>query len=179
MMWAVRKSRTERELRRRCRRELQALDIEPPLRVDVLCRRLGERRGRPIRLVPYALPVPGPFGLWIATDAGDYIFYQQETTKPHQDHIILHEVGHILADHQSDGVDDDVQPLLTPDMMRNAVHRALRRTSYDDAREREAELVATIILEWASVLDRVAPRAPHETHLQAVQSALGDRQGWQ
>lgn len=31
--------------------ELRALGIEPPLRVDVLCQRLGERRGRPLRLV--------------------------------------------------------------------------------------------------------------------------------
>ncbi|OZM73071.1 hypothetical protein CFN78_12705 [Amycolatopsis antarctica] len=175
----MKESRKERELRRRCRRELQALDIEPPLRVDVLCGRLGERRGRPIRLVPYPLPVPGPFGLWIATDTTDYVLYQQETSKTHQDHIILHEVGHILADHQSDGADDDIAPLLTPDIMRNAVRRALRRTSYDDEREREAELVATIILEWASVLDRVAPRVARDAHVQRVQTALGDRQGWQ
>jgi len=174
----VKESRKERELQRRCKRELQALDIEPPLRVDVLCQRLGERRGRPIRLVPYSLPVPGPFGLWIATDTSDYILYQQETSKSHQDHIILHEVGHILADHQSDGV-DDARPILTPDIMRHAVRRALRRTSYDDDREREAELVATIILEWASVLDRVAPRAARSAHVKRLQSALGDRQGWQ
>ncbi|RKT11333.1 hypothetical protein BX285_5281 [Streptomyces sp. 1114.5] len=168
----------ERELRRRCRRELRALGIQPPLQVDVLCQLLGERRGRPIRLVPYSLPVPGPFGVWLATTSADYILYQQETSKIHQDHIILHEVGHILADHQSDEADDEFWRQMTPDLSLEAVKRALRRTSYDQDHEREAELVATIILEWASVLDRVTPRRSNNPSVQLVQTALGDRQGW-
>lgn len=171
--------RKERALRRRCRRELKALEIEPPLRVDELCRRLGERRGRPLRLVPYPLPVPGPFGLWIGTDSADYILYQQETSKAHQDHIVLHEVGHILADHDSDECDDDISSMVTPDVLRGAVHRALRRTSYDEEHEREAELVATITLEWAAVLDRIAPDPASDPSLRRIQTALGDPQGWQ
>ncbi len=168
----------ERELRRRCKRELRALDIQPPLRVDELCRQLGERRGRPIRLVPYSLPIPGPFGVWIATESADYILYQQETSKIHQDHIILHEVGHILADHRSDDTDDEFWKASMPDLSLDAVKRALRRTSYDEEPEREAELVATIILEWASVLDRVTPRRASDPSVNRVQTALGDRRGW-
>lgn len=151
----------ERELRRRCKRELRELNIQPPLRVEELCRQLGNSRNRPIRLVPHPLPVPGPFGAWIATESTDYILYQQETTKVHQDHIILHEVGHIMAGHRSG---EPGQPLW--------------RTSYDEAREQEAELVASIILEWASVLDRVSPGPAADSSLHRVQTALGDRQGW-
>ncbi|MDH6114326.1 hypothetical protein P3T36_000727 [Kitasatospora sp. MAP12-15] len=168
----------ERELRRRCKRELRALGIQPPLQVDVLCRLLGEQRQRPIRLVPHSLPVPGPFGVWLATASADYILYQQETSKIHQDHIILHEIGHILADHQSDDTDDEFWREMMPDLSQEAVRRALRRTSYDQEHEREAELVATIILEWASVLDRVTPRRSNDPSVQRVQTALGDRQGW-
>ncbi|NJC71910.1 hypothetical protein HC031_19635 [Planosporangium thailandense] len=168
----------ERELRRRCRRELRTLDIQPPLRVDVLCARLGERRGRPIRLLPYPLPVPGPFGLWIASASADYILYQRETSRTHQDHIVLHEVGHILADHQSDDTDDEFWRQMFPNLSLDAVRRALRRTSYDEEHEREAELVATIILEWASVLDRVAPKLADDPSLRRVQTALSDRRGW-
>ncbi len=168
----------ERELRRRCKRELRALGIQPPLQVDVLCRLLGERRGRPIRLVPYSLPVPGPFGVWLGTASADYILYQQETSKIHQDHIILHEVGHILADHQSDDTDDEFWRQMAPDLSLDAVRRALRRTSYDQEHEREAELVATIILEWAAVLDRVTPRRSSNPSVRRMQTALGDRQGW-
>ena len=60
----------ERELRRRCRKLLNELDIRPPLDVHELCRRVGEQRGKPIRPVAHPIPVPGPFGAWITTDVG-------------------------------------------------------------------------------------------------------------
>jgi hypothetical protein len=177
----------ERRLRKNCRRELQALGVQPPLDVDELCTLLGNRRGRPLRLVPYPLPVPGPYGAWVATRTADYILYQQQTSKAHQDHIILHEVGHILAGHRGEstndgsadegcenahGLDDIEKP--GPD----TVQHVMNRTSYDEAREHEAELIATIILEWASVLDQVAPPPVAQPDLRRVQTALGDRQGW-
>lgn len=168
----------ERELRRRCKRELRALDIQPPLQVDILCQRLGERRGRPIKLVSYPLPVSGPFGLWIATASSDYILYQQETSKIHQDHIILHEIGHILGDHHSDEAADESWRQMMPDLSLDVVGRALRRTSYDSAHEHEAELFATIILEWASVIDHIAPRVPDEARARRIHTALSDRRGW-
>ena len=59
----------ERELRRRCRTLLNELDIRPPLDVVELCRRVGESRGKPIRLVSHPIPVPGPFGVWVAISA--------------------------------------------------------------------------------------------------------------
>lgn len=180
----------ERVLRRRCRALLTALDIRPPLDVVELCRRVGEGRGKPIRLVEHPIPVPGPFWVWITTDAADYILFQQETSKAHQSHIVLHELGHILAGHRGDEGDDmlladlyaDPTPEAVreeyPDLAPEAVRRALRRTSYDTAQEREAETVATIILEWASVLDRVTRPASAEVTAQRMGAALGDRMGW-
>ncbi|MBN6037150.1 hypothetical protein [Amycolatopsis sp. 195334CR] len=179
----------ERALRRQCRQLLNELDIRPPLDVTELCRKVGERRGKPIRLIAHAIPVPGPFGVWITTRSADYILYQQETSKAHQGHIILHELGHILAGHHSDEGDDallaelypDVEPNALreryPDLESDAVRRALRRTSYDTEHEREAETVATIILEWASVLDRVAPGA-NAPSTRRMEAALSDRLGW-
>lgn len=180
----------ERELRRRCRRLLNELDIRPPLDVVELCRRVGETRGKEIRLIPHPIPVPGPFGAWITTDVADYILYQQETSKAHQSHIVLHELGHIIAGHRSDEDDDallsELYPDVEPDALReqypdlepDAVRRALRRTAYDTEQERAAETVATIILEWASVLDRVAPPASTDATAQRMGVALGDRMGW-
>ncbi|MET7890440.1 hypothetical protein ACGFY3_17795 [Streptomyces mirabilis] len=169
----------EWKLRRRCRRILQQLDIQPPLRVEVLCHLLGEQRGRPIRLMPHSLPIPGPFGLWIASSSADYIFYQLETSKIHQDHIILHELGHIMADHQGPDTDDEFLRQQFPDISTDVIKKALRRSSYDEGHEREAELVATIILEWASVLDCVESTPSTDPSVDRVQAALGDRQGWQ
>ena len=168
----------ERELRRRCKRELRELGVQPPLQVDVLCELLGRRRGRPIRLVPYPLPVPGPFGVWLAATSADYILYQQETSKTHQDHIILHEVGHILADHQSDDTDHEFWRQMAPDLSLDAVKRALRRTSYDETHEREAELVATIILGWNSAYGPETRQRADHPGIRPVQTALGNRQGW-
>ncbi|MPZ80330.1 MAG: hypothetical protein GEV28_08010 [Actinophytocola sp.] len=181
----------ERELRRRCRRLLNELDIRPPLDVHELCRRVGLQRGKPIRPVAHPIPVPGPFGAWITTDSTDYILYQRETSKAHQGHIILHELGHILAGHRSDEDDDtlldqlcpDVEPATLrdeyPDLAPGAVRRALRRTSYVSVQEREAETVATIILEWASVLDSVGPpAASSDAAAQRMGTALTDRLGW-
>lgn len=158
----------ERELRRYCRGLLNELGIRPPLDVHELCRRVGLRRGRPIRPVAHPIPVPGPFGAWISTATADYLLYQRETSRAHQDHIVLHELGHILAGHRCELADDTLPGQLDPgdgsalarrfpDLAPAAVRRALRRTSYDSAQEREAETVATIILEWASVLDSVGP----------------------
>ncbi|SEP51869.1 hypothetical protein [Amycolatopsis saalfeldensis] len=170
----------ERELRRRCRRLLNDLDISPPLDVVQLCERLGVSRARPIRLMPYPLEVPGPFGCWIATGSADYIFFQQETTKAHQDHIILHELGHLLAEHEPGGDAEPADFLRGPatGLEDDAVHRALRRTSYDEAHEWEAETVATIILEWASVLNYTIPRRAADHDLRRIQGVLGDHQGW-
>ncbi|ATL71164.1 hypothetical protein [Nocardia terpenica] len=174
---------TEHKLRRRCRRLLNELDIQPPLDVATLCQRVGEQRGKPIRLVPHSIPVPGPFGAWITTKRADYILYQKETTKAHQDHIILHELGHLLAGHRSDEDDGVLMGQLYPPgagLTPDVVRRALRRTSYDTVEEREAETVATIILEWASVLDRVASHPlDEEEPLQRIDAALTDhRIGW-
>jgi len=117
--------------------------------------------------VPHPIKVPGPFGLWFMTGSMDVIFYQQQTTRPHQDHIILHEIGHIIAEHPSDEGDEQ------------AIAALGRRTCYDSAYEREAELVATIILEWASVLNprHPAPRASDPV-AERLDESLSHHQGW-
>nr|WP_155073987.1 hypothetical protein [Streptomyces taklimakanensis] len=178
-------------MRRRCRRLLKELDIRPPLDVAELCRRVERRRGRPLRLVPYPIPVPGPFGMWVGAPGADYIVFQKETSRAHQRHIVLHELGHVLADHRGGGHDDEPPIRLhrgtreaapgepsTFDLDPGAVRRALRRTGYDDRQEWEAETVATIILEWASVLDHVAPRSSADAAADRMGASLGDRLGW-
>jgi hypothetical protein len=172
-------STNERELRRRCRQLLRELDVQPPLDVHEFCARLAAVRGRPIKLIPYPIWADGPFGLWFRGRGTDYIVYQQCTTKPHQRHIILHEVGHILADHPSDEGADDLRDLLgSPGgELREFTGAVRRRTAYDQQEEREAETVATIILEWASILDSMAA-PPTSDGAAGVDAALSDRLGW-
>ncbi|WP_371792326.1 hypothetical protein OG285_25400 [Streptomyces sp. NBC_01471] len=186
----------ERDLHRLIRRELRDLGIHPPLDVDELCRALSSRRGRPLHLRSAPLKKPGHSGAWCEYENFDVILYQQETTRLHQEHIILHEVGHILlADREEAAAElsaepaevavdperqdaeiadwSSVLPLFAPEMIK----RMARRCSYDDGEECAAELAATIILEWSSVLDTAAPMS-EDPSLRRVQSALGDRRGW-
>ncbi|AHH95738.1 hypothetical protein [Kutzneria albida] len=174
---------SDRELQRRCRRLLRELDIQPPLDISELCARLGRQRGRPIKLISYPIPADGPFGLWLRDETTDYIVYQRHTTEPHQKHIILHEVGHILADHPSDEDADDLAQLLNrpkaggAGQLPDTADGLRRRTAYDQREEHEAETVATIILEWASVLDILQlPSAPGPA--EEMDAALGERLGW-
>ncbi|MFJ9179427.1 hypothetical protein [Streptomyces sp. NPDC102360] len=179
---------SERDLRRRCRRLLNGLDIRPPLDVDELCRRFAQQRGRVIELVPYDIPVAGPFGLWVGDAVKDVIVYQQQTTPAHQRHIILHELGHIFAGHEICAPRELLATLRRGERHGSGaplwlpadgdVLRLLGRSVYDDEHEREAETVATIILEWASVLDHVVPRTADQAPAQRMSVVLSDRLGW-
>ncbi|RXS68754.1 hypothetical protein EST92_26330 [Streptomyces sp. TM32] len=167
----------EAGLHRRIRQELRALDVQSPLRVTDLCQALAQKRGRPIDLQAFPLPQPGPLGLWVETATVDLVLYQKETTGLHQDHIILHEVmGHIFGDHRGD--DSAVAwDVMVPGVEQSAVRRVLGRCSYNDDQECEAELAATIILEWAAVLDCVSTPMD-DPSVRRIHSALGDRWGW-
>ncbi|MGW7361727.1 hypothetical protein ACWGI0_35195 [Streptomyces sp. NPDC054802] len=57
---------------------------------------------------------------------------------------------------------------MAPELSIDVIRRALRRTSYDEDREREAELVATIILEWASVVNRVSPQSEKDPSVHQI-----------
>jgi hypothetical protein len=170
--------RNDLHLRRGVKKLLQELDVGTPLDVRDLCLRLAAHRGRPIELVPFPLPVPGAFGLWIAFADVDQILYQQHTTSAHQDHIILHEVGHMISGHGSDDGPTGLTALF-PDIPADVVRRALHREGYGPVAEREAEMVATVIKEWATLLEalKFAPAQKSEVG-KRLHAAFDDHQGW-
>ena len=139
-------------LRRRCESRLRELELPVPFDVRVFCEGLARRRGRPILLRP--LPrASGCTGLWVATPAADVVFYEPETSPLHQEHIILHELCHLLLGHAPVGAPPRAQagPAgLLPDLRPDAVRRMLHRAGYPTEEDREAELLASMILEGAS-----------------------------
>jgi len=160
-------------LRRQCEARVRDLDIPSPFQVRELCGRLAARRGRALTLRPLDLRADGPCGLLVATTTADYIFYEARTSAPHQEHIILHEVGHLLCEHHTAPVlGDAATELLLPNLDPAMVRAVLGRTHYSAVEEQEAELIATIILgrgnrrrarpdrsvpaESAGVVDRIA-----------------------
>ncbi|MDG4830873.1 ImmA/IrrE family metallo-endopeptidase [Solwaraspora sp. WMMD1047] len=130
----------------------QGLRIPTPFDAAALCARVGDCLGQPIRLVGVPMPAGAPFGLTLFTDNGHIIAYEQGTSRVHQDHIIAHELGHVLLDHRSYAVDDETAAqLLMPTLRPAMVHQVLNRTgAYSRQEEQEAEMMATILLEEAS-----------------------------
>ncbi|AXB42862.1 hypothetical protein [Amycolatopsis albispora] len=123
---------------------LRDLPLPVPFDVHALCEQVAARRGRPIRLLPMS-GLTGVCGLWIATDHTDLIFHESETTPPHREHIILHELAHVLCDHHP-AAGQALLPGLDPAMVR----RVLGRAGYSSAEEREAELLASLIRQRAT-----------------------------
>src|ERR687885_2688680 len=139
-------------LRARCETRLRQLGELPP-RFDAaaFCQRVAERRGRPIMLQAIDAGA-GPCGAWLACRTVDLVLYERQTSPLHQQQIILHEVSHLLCDHDAEPVDEsELSTLLLPDVRPEVVQRVLRRTTYSAAEEREAELLASLILERISI----------------------------
>ncbi|MGW2193744.1 DUF6545 domain-containing protein, partial [Streptosporangium sp. NPDC001682] len=136
-----------RRLRRRCDEILSELPLPMPFDAGKLCDTVARRRGRTIRLEPMRSR-RGVMGLWVAVDGADLIFYEQVTTPPHQEHIILHELSHLLCGHDVTDLSAAEQVrLLMPNLDSGMVHRVLSRGSYSGVEEQEAELLASLIMQ--------------------------------
>lgn len=133
-------------LRDRCEQLLSGLDIPDIFDVRTFARSLGDSRGRRLVLRP-TQNLHGPCGLWIALDSTDVVFYETTTSPLHQTQIILHELGHLIAGHLSDRtLDEQLLHALMPSLNPAMVRRVLSRSGYSHAQEREAEMLATLIL---------------------------------
>jgi hypothetical protein len=147
---ALQRRQRRRRLRRRCLARLRDLPLPAPFDIHALCDRVAQRRGRPIVLIPVA-GLTGVCGLWIATDTTDLICYENDTTRPHQDHIILHELSHVLCDHYPVTLSGELDTrALLPDLDPAMVRAVLGRAGYTTDEEREAETLASLIRQHAT-----------------------------
>ncbi|MFF4716353.1 regulator component [Streptomyces eurythermus] len=136
-------------LQRRCAAILRDLGVDRSLTLEELRARVEELRGRPLvlRELPEQAAATGACGLWLGTVDADYVFYETRTAPLHQEHIILHEIGHVLCDHHRSFTGDGEQPAgrfpeaPTPHLVR----RLMARTSYTTTEEQEAEMIASLI----------------------------------
>ncbi|MFI5938400.1 hypothetical protein [Actinoplanes sp. NPDC051494] len=141
-----------RRLRRRCERRLAGLVIPAPFDLDAFVAVVAASRDRPLILQPMAglggagLGTGTPCGLWISLPDADYVFYDPGTSRLHAEHIVLHELAHMLSGHTT-GLDVSGGALarLVPDLDPRTVERMLGRVSYTTTQEREAEMLASLI----------------------------------
>ncbi|WP_051816789.1 hypothetical protein [Kitasatospora sp. NRRL B-11411] len=80
----------------------EGLEIPVPFTIEKLCENVAAMRGRKIHI--HAIEHEGaanssPCGAWIALENSDHIFVESATSRLHRDHIILHELCHMLLDH--------------------------------------------------------------------------------
>lgn len=137
--------------------------IPRPWSLDAYIAEVARHRGRPITLAPMDTSGLGGAGcgtgsgLWIARRADDIIVYDRDTSVWHAQHIVLHEVGHMLLDHGArsagrlDAAGSAVLGRLLPSISLDSIERVLSRSSYGDAYERDAEAFADAAMLRASL----------------------------
>ncbi|MBA8827830.1 hypothetical protein FHX42_005237 [Saccharopolyspora lacisalsi] len=129
--------------------------------------RVAQHRGRPIQLAPRTMShyASVATGLWIRRTDRDVIVYDTSGTELHQDHIVLHELAHMLCGHtgvplhtdatsRDDDQDGDQQMLSRlsgDDVLAEESVRVLHRNAYDSAQELEAETLAYVIWQAAGL----------------------------
>ena len=85
-------------------------------------------------------------GLWLGLAERDLIFISDDLSGVHRDHVILHELAHLLLDHQVvDTLTIEETASLFPSLPPALIKRMLQRSHYDSAQEREAEELASAI----------------------------------
>ncbi|WP_199807684.1 ImmA/IrrE family metallo-endopeptidase [Streptomyces griseus] len=128
---------------------VQRIDVPRPFSAETLCRNIARQRGRGIHLhtLPPGGAVVGACGVWLATATDDHIFYENQTSRVHQEHIVLHELGHLLFNHHAvnDTMYTDVMGSFLPDLDPRMVTHLLGRTNYTTRQEQEAEMLASVI----------------------------------
>ena len=120
-------------VRRRCQERLRQLTLPEPFNLTELCRSVSISRGRPlhVRGIPGPASRARPCGIWIATDDEDWVFVDQQTSPLHRQHIVLHELAHMLCNHPAaDLPENDMLRRLFPDLSPAMVRTVLSRTSY-------------------------------------------------
>ncbi|MEY9912364.1 hypothetical protein ABIA35_008625 [Catenulispora sp. MAP12-49] len=149
--------RSQTELWDRCQSTVEQLDLPDPFDAEVFIGVLARERGRPIGLLPTTARPDAPCGLVITTRNADWIVYCSDTNGLHRQHILLHEAAHILCGHTERGDDDMMAAAarrLMPHLPAELVRSVLGRTVYSEPDEREAELVASLILQRVARRDR-------------------------
>jgi hypothetical protein len=136
-------------IRREVDEILATVTIPDPFDITEFCALLSAQRDRPIRLITTGeSPVSGA---WLAMPGADYVVYSDQTSAIHRENIILHEIGHILFQHENPEAGPDLalfaglMPNLSPDLIR----RALGRGGYSSIAECQAEMFASRVWQRA------------------------------
>lgn len=136
---------------------LREVPLPQPWSMNSWIDSLEGARGRDIDLVAVSYRPGDASGAWQAHEDYDLIAYTAQTSALHQDHIIAHEIAHMLCEHEGGCVLSEAEAAtLAPDLSpQTLTHLLTKVTTGTD--EYEAELIAVLLLSEATA----APAAVH------------------
>ncbi|MET0135537.1 MAG: hypothetical protein ABW215_18310 [Kibdelosporangium sp.] len=119
--------------------------IPRPFDLVTFCAHVEKLRGRRLVLKPMpGLSAAAPCGMWLSLAETDFVLFEPNTSQLHSEHIILHELAHMLCDHRLT-MDSSVLARLLPSIDPAIVKRVLGRVNYATEQEQEAEMLASLI----------------------------------
>lgn len=142
----------EKAIRRSCNRLLDNFYLsdagESQQVIGALIQRMKVVLEREVQHRLVSFPPNTVSGLWVATDAVDYILCEKRTSPWHQLLITVHEFWHIEAEHEATSVgNSDGHQLAFSSLNPSAVARIMAgRSHYDALIEREADFFASVFL---------------------------------
>lgn len=120
---------------------LDGIDLPSPFTVDGMVNSVAAHIGGTIQIRDVHLEGDAPCGMWLALGKVNYIFVDARS-HIHRDHIILHELAHMICGHNNGQMDlAGFLPGIDP----SRIHTVLARSGYNDHQEAEAEIMATVI----------------------------------
>ncbi|MEV0292903.1 hypothetical protein [Nocardia sp. NPDC050710] len=136
----------------------RTVPLPSPWNLNAYLADVAAHRGRSISLHP----VPGEIlaekgcrgkGLWVARKHDDIIVYDADATGRNADHIILHEVGHMLLGHGKEDTEPNtpMPPTLAALLPSFSAQRVLGRIEFGADREQEAEVFADMTMVYATL----------------------------
>ena len=123
------------------------LQLAGQVSFDRLLEAVEAAHGKPItvRIVPEST-VPGLSGLWLETDLRSHILVPENHSELHRLHVICHEFGHILLQHDGcDGLAASMPSVFNHLGQRKGIKRMLARSPQWNGVEKAAEEVAYLL----------------------------------
>lgn len=170
------------------------LAMPQPFSAERFAESVAEHRGRPLTILMVdTSQIAMHCGLWVSTAQADYVLADSEAPPVLRSHILLHEFGHMLCNHQGrlrfdqdllrirpGAVSSDLDDI-DPDVIERVLGRSAGYVDrYDTPEEREAEGLASVIAAYAARTSPIAVQTadPASLDLDRLSSALAGDRRW-
>lgn len=141
----------------------RTVPLPAPWDLNAYLAAVAAHRGRSISLRPVSAAMLAEDGcrgkgLWVARGHDDIIVYDADATDRNAEHIILHEVGHMLLGHGKDLAEPatPLSPKLAALLPSLAAQHVLGRNEFGAEGEQEAEVFADMTMVYATLPRRTA-----------------------